>query len=264
VAESRGSGNQENAAPDLICFRQSGLVPSIAGVPTSPPKKENLLVNLACNIAAPTLVLTKLSGDQRLGPVGGLLVALAFPIGYGVYDYLQRRRANFISVAGFASVLLTGGLGLMKAGGLWFAVKDAALPLAMGAGVLVSLRSKTPIVREIFANEQIMDVPRVEAALAGRGNEAGFRRLLAASSYWLGGAFVISAGLNFLLARHLLKSPPGTPEFNAELGRMHLLSWPVIVLPSMAAMMLIFWRLVSGLRRLTGLTLDEIFRSEQK
>jgi hypothetical protein len=233
-------------------------------VPTSPPKRENLLINLACNIAAPTLVLTKLSGDQQLGPVGGLLVALAFPVGYGVYDYRQRRRANFISIAGFASVLLTGGLGLLKVGGFWFAVKDAAVPLVMGAGVLLSLRSKTPIVREIFANEQIMDVPRVEAALAGRGNEAGFRRLLAAASCWLGGAFVVSAVLNFLLARHLLKSPPGTPEFNAELGRMHVLSWPVIVLPSMVAMMLIFWRLMTGLKQLTGLTLEEIFRTEQK
>jgi len=229
-----------------------------------PSKKENLLVNLVCNIALPTLVLTRFSGDRWLGPVAGLIVALAFPLGYGVYDYLQRRRANFISIAGFASVLLTGGLGLLKAGGIWFAVKDAAVPLVMGAGVLLSLRAKTPIVQEIFLNEQVMDVARVEATLAERGHEEGFRRLLTAASRWLGGAFVVSAGLNFCLARYLLKSPPGTPEFNAELGRMHLLSWPVIVLPSMVVMMLAFWRLITGLKQLTGLTLDEIFKTETK
>jgi hypothetical protein len=263
VAQSGKPGNQENASPDEICFRTPRLPLSILHVPHPPPKKENLLVNLICNIALPTLILTKLSGDRWLGPVVGLVLALAFPLGYGIYDYLQRRRANFISIAGFASVMLTGGLGLMKVGGIWFAVKDAAVPLVLGAGVMFSLRSKTPIVREIFFNDQLMDVPRVEAALVERGNEEGFRRLLTTASFWLGGAFVISAGLNFCLARYLLKSPPGTPEFNAELGRMHLLSWPVIVLPSMVVMMLAFWRMMTGLKQLTGLTLDEIFKVQE-
>jgi hypothetical protein len=61
-----------------------------------------------------------------------------------------------------------------------------------------------------------------------------------------------------------LKSPPGTPEFNAELGRMHVLSWPVIVLPSMVVMMLAFWKLISGLKELTGLTTDDIFRNPEE
>jgi len=232
-------------------------------VPTTPPKKENLLVNLACNIAVPTFVLTKLSGDDRLGPHWGWLVALAFPLGYGIYDFARRRKANFISIVGVLSVLLTGTLLQFKADGFWFAVKDGTLPLLIGAGVLASLRTKEPIVQEIFANEQIMDMPRVEAALAERGNQARFRRLLMIASLWLGGAFVMSGVLNFLLARHLLKSPNGTPAFNAELGRMHLLSWPVIVVPSMVVMMVAFWRLVTGLKQLTGLTLDEIFRAQE-
>jgi hypothetical protein len=45
---------------------------------------------------------------------------------------------------------------------------------------------------------------------------------------------------------------------------MHLLSWPVIVVPSMLVMMLVFWRLISGLKQLTGLTTDELLRTEQK
>ena len=40
--------------------------------------------------------------------------------------------------------------------------------------------------------------------------------------------------------------------------------WPVIVVPSMIAMMVIFWKLMSGLSQLTGLTTDEIFRTEKK
>jgi hypothetical protein len=229
-------------------------------MPQPAPKRENILVNLICNIAIPSLILSKLSAEGRLGPVWGLIVALAFPVGYGVYDFVQRRRANFISILGFSSVLLTGGLGLLKVDGFWIAVKEGTVPLVIGVVLLASLRSKTPVIRELFYNDQVVDVAKVDAALAAGSHQAAFARLLARASYWLGGAFAVSAVLNFVLARYLLKSPPGTPEFNAELGRMNLLSWPVIVVPSTIVMMYAFWRLITGLRDLTGLTVDEIFR----
>lgn len=234
-------------------------VPSSA---THAPKRENLLINIVCNVVIPTLVLTKLSSETRLGPLWGLVVALVFPLGYGVYDFVRRKKANFISILGIVSVLLTGGLGLMQVGGFWFAVKDAGVPGLIGLSVLVSLKTKSPLLKELFYNEQIVDVPRVEAALAAHGKQSEFEGLMVQASLWLVAAFFLSAALNYGLARHLLISPPGTTEFNAELGRMHVLSWPVIVVPSMAVMLLAFWRLVSGLKKLTGLTMDEIFRGE--
>jgi hypothetical protein len=48
-----------------------------------------------------------------------------------------------------------------------------------------------------------------------------------------------------------LKSPPGTPEFNAELGRMNGLSLPVIMLPTMVVTMVVLWKLMSGLTQIT-------------
>jgi len=126
------------------------------------------------------------------------------------------------------------------------------------------VRSRRPLVRELFYNEQLIDLARVDAELTARSNGPAFDRLLTRVSLWLGAGFVLSAVLNFSLATYLLRSPPGTPEFNAELGRMHLLSWPVIVVPGMIIMMLIFWRLIVGLRHLTGLTTDEIFRAEHQ
>lgn len=229
---------------------------------TTPPRKqENLLLNLLFNIALPALVLSKLSAPTRLGPVIALIVALAFPIGYGIWDFLRRRQANFISIVGFISVLLTGGLGLLHIGGMGFAIKEAAIPTVIGVAVLLSLKSKRPLVRTLLYNDQVIDVARVDAALAARGTQRGFERLLVTSSYLLTISFLVSAALNFGLARHLLKSPAGTPEFNAELGQMHWLSWPVIVLPSMAMTMFALWRLLTELKKLTGLTLDEIFHA---
>src|SRR4051794_15136804 len=119
-------------------------------MPSEHPKSENLLLNLACNIAAPTLILIKFSGEKYLGPGWGLLVALAFPAAYGLWDFSQRRETNLLSIIGFVSVLLSGGLGLLKVGGLGFAVKDAAMPTVMGIAVLLSLKTKRPLVRTIF------------------------------------------------------------------------------------------------------------------
>jgi hypothetical protein len=230
-------------------------------MPAAPAKKENLLINLVFNILIPTLVLSKLSKDTLLGPVVGLVVALAFPLGYGVWDFFERRKTNFVSIIGFVSVLLTGGLGLMQVGGMGFAIKEAAVPMVIGMAVLFSLKSKTPLVRSMLYNEQVIDVERVDAVLAEKGNRRQFDRLMLEASWLLAGSFLVSAALNFGLARYLLKSPAGTAEFNAELGKMHFLSWPVIVIPSMAMMMFALWRLLTGIKRITGMELDAIFRT---
>lgn len=225
-----------------------------------PPKKENLLLNLACNVAAPAIILAKFSKPELLGPKPGLLVALAFPLGYGIYDLIKRRNFNFLSALGFTSTLATGGLGLLKLEPLWFAVKEAAVPTLIGLTVLVSQWTKKPLVRSLLFNDQVLDVPRIEEALKVPGRQAGFTRLLQGASWLLAGSFAVSAVLNFALARYLITAMPDTPEFNEQLGKMTLWSWPVIALPSMAIMMVALWRLFKGITRLTGLTMDEILK----
>ena len=76
--------------------------------------KENAFVSLLANIVVPALILTK--GAKLCARLFGaepsaalvLVVALAFPTGYFVLDYLRRRELNWISAVGFAGTLLTG------------------------------------------------------------------------------------------------------------------------------------------------------------
>src|SRR3954468_20248372 len=142
--------------------------------PSSPAKRENPLINIVCNIVIPTVVLTSFSTEKRLGPLGGLIVALIFPLGYGIYDLFTRKKTNFLSILGFVSVLISGGLALAKIGGLGFAIKDALLPTLIGVAVLLSLRSRTPLILELLYNDSVIDVARVDAALAARGHVADF------------------------------------------------------------------------------------------
>jgi hypothetical protein len=233
-------------------------------VPPTPPKRENPLINIVCNIVIPTIVLTKFSTENRLGPLWGLLVALVFPVGYGIYDLITRKKTNVLSILGFVSVLLSGGLALSKVGGMGFAIKDALLPAIIGLAVLLTLRTKTPLVRELLYNDSIIDVPRVDAALEARGHREQFDVLLRRASIGLALTFLASAPINFFLALYILKSPPGTPEFNAELGKMHWVGPLVIAVPSMIALMMVFLKLMNGLAHLSGLTQDEIFRDGKK
>ena len=235
--------------------------PPMTATPVQHPKPENLLLNLVCNIALPVLILSKFSGEHALGPMLGLVVALVFPLAYGSYDFIRRRKANFISIIGFVSVLLSGGFGLLKVDVSWFAVKGAALPALIGVAVLISMRTKTPLIQSILYNPQVIDVEKVDAALAERGKQADFDRLLARASYLLAGTFFLSAVLNYGLFRHLLRSPTGTEAFNGELARVHLLEWPVVTLPSMVIMMFALWRLLHGIKVLTGLDLEAVFKA---
>jgi hypothetical protein len=247
-----------NLLPTVLASRLN------VAMPDTPKRPENLWINLICNLALPTVILMRFSTDRWLGPVWGLIVALVFPLGYGIWDFATRRETNFFSIIGFASVLLSGGLGLLKVSGIWFAVKDAAIPLIMGLAVLFSLRSKTPLVRTVLLNDQIIDVDAVETALDARQQRPAFERLLVNASYALAASLVIVAILHFALVYSILKSPPGTPAFNAELGRVHLLTLLIVALPSTVALMIVLWRVVNGLEKLTGLSGDAIFKAEKK
>lgn len=231
-------------------------------LPAPKPKPENLLLNLVCNVGLPTAIMTWASGPKALGPKWGLLVALLFPLGYGIQDFIRRRRFNFISGIGFVSVLVTGGFGLLKLDGFWFAVKDGVLPALIGVAVLASMKAKEPLVHEILFNPQVIDVERVEAALAARGEQPAFARLMRSSSLLIALAMMVSAGLNYGFARLIITSPAGTEAFNKELAKMHWVSLLGLSLPTMGMMMYALWRLLKGTGALTGLTLDEILKAQ--
>lgn len=228
--------------------------------PASKAKAENLFLNLFCNVALPTAIMTWGSGDRGLGPKWGLLVALLFPLGYGVQDFIRRRRFNFISGIGFVSVLITGGFGLLKLDGFWFAVKDGALPALIGLAVLASIRAKEPLVHEILYNPQVIDVDRVDAALSVRGAHGAFATLMRKSSHLIAAAMFVSAVLNYLFARIIITGPSGTEVFNQQLAKMHWVSLLGLSIPTMAMMMYALWRLLKGIGELSGLTLDEILK----
>ncbi len=231
---------------------------------TSPsrPPKENILINLVCNVVLPGFLLDKLSKATVLGPVWGLIIALSIPLGYGLWDFARRRVWNVFSILGLTSVALTGVLGLLKTDAIWFAVKEAAIPSLLAVAIPLSLRTKQPLVRTLLFNDQLLDTGRIEAALEERSTRPDFDRLLVSSSWILAASFLGSALLNYGLARWMLTATPGTDAFNTQLGRMNWMSWPVIFVPSMGVMVFALIRLVKGIERITGLNGEDLFAAK--
>ncbi|HSV69876.1 MAG TPA: VC0807 family protein [Methylibium sp.] len=228
--------------------------------PAKPAAKPaaNPLVEILVSIVIPAVILMKFSDAAHLGSLPALGVALAFPLGWGLWEAWRHRKPSFIAALGIVSTLLTGGIGLLALDARWLAVKEAAVPALIGLAVLVSARTRWPLVKVLVYNPAVIDVPRVERALEERGNAAAFERCLGTATWLVAVTFFFSAVMNYLLARWVVTSPAGTEAFNAELGRLTLLSYPAIALPSMLMMVGVLFYLTRAVRRLTGLTLGQV------
>jgi hypothetical protein len=223
--------------------------------------KGNPLLEIVVTIIVPAVVLMQLSSPERLGTAGALVLALAFPIGWGLRDAVTQRKLSWLALLGVVSTLLTGGIGLLKLDPQWLAVKEAAVPSLIGLAVLGSNWTRWPLIRVLVFNPTLFDVARVEQALRERGNLVRFELRLRRATYGLAGTFAFSAVANYALARWVVSSPAGTEAFNQELGRLTLWSYPVIALPSMAMMMALMWWLARGAKQLTGLDLTDMLHA---
>lgn len=223
--------------------------------------KPNPLLEIAITILLPALVLMQFSGADGLGPARALLCALALPVGWGLWDGLRRRKLSWLALLGVVSTLLTGGIGLMELDAHWLAVKEAAVPTLMGLVIAGSAWMRRPLIHALVFDAALMDTGRIQAALVERQATAVFEARLRSGTLMLGGVFLASAVANYALTRWVVNSPAGTEAFNQELGRLTMLSYPLIALPTMLLMMALLWWLADAARRLTGLAYGELFRA---
>ncbi len=242
----------------------------IATVEPLPRAREPLLLSLGCNIALPMLLLTK--GGRWfsfLPPWAVLVVALAFPVGYFLYDFKKRGKANFFSILGMVSVVLTGGIGLLKLSPAVFAWKETAIPLILGAFTVLSLRFKRPLVAMFLLNPELINVAKLDAAIDTPSRREGFQRLMVQSTWIFAASFIVSAALNFIFATSIVTTDPrGGPAaeiaFNEEIGKMTGLSWIVITLATLPLSIWALFHLFRGLKALTGLSLEELAHEPPK
>lgn len=221
------------------------------------------MIDLLVSIIAPSVILMKFSGDDTLGPSGALLTALAFPLGWGLFELFKYKKFNWIALLGLSSVVLTGSIGLLQLDSKWLAIKEAAIPGLIGLVVLLSTFTRYPLIRGMIFNPAIMDVEKIKQKIEEHGYTEAFDKRLLKITYLLSGTFFFSSLMNFILATWIVTSPAGSVAFNEELARMTLLSYPVIVIPSMLMVMGTFYYLWRTIHGMTGLSLETMLLSQQ-
>lgn len=225
---------------------------------TQAQHKPRPLIDLLISIIIPSVILMKLSGAEHLGASMALIAALAFPLGWGLFELLKYRKFNFIALLGLLSVFLTGGIGLLELDTQWLAIKEAAIPALIGIAVLISTRTRYPLIKSLLFNPAVVDITKIQQTLEEKGNTPAFEHRLLNANYLLSGTFFFSAATNYILAKWIVSSPAGSAAFNEELGQMTLLSYPVIALPSTLMMFAILYYLWKTIHGLTGLGLESI------
>lgn len=247
--------------------------------------QEHPLANILINVLIPVMVLSYLSKDPALqeqmgkdarpwhiGPINALIVALALPLGYGVWHFVKTRKFNFFSGLGLFSVLLTGCLTLYlwnkdgtvkEHAGMLFGLKEAAIPLALGFAVFFSRRSATPLLNVFLYNDSLFDIPKIERQVESNDKQSAYQKLLDQANILFAGSFFLSSALNLLLALFFFKGFDRTATdalevYNGIIGKLTGWGFAVIGIPLLGILFLTLQRLLKGLREITGFKDDEL------
>lgn len=221
--------------------------------------------NIIFNIFIPVMILNK---GHKIGltPVQALLIALSFPLCFGLYSLIKEKKMNYIALLGLANILFSGILTILALGGIWFAVKEALFPLLIGAFVLASSFSKKPFFKTMFLNPAAFNVTKINEQLDSKEKQTDFDNLMKTSTQLLSISFLVSAALNFILSLFIFKpltESLSTTEkqelLNQQLSQMTMYSMPVILVPMMLFVGGILYFAFRKTTKITGLPMDELF-----
>ena len=229
-------------------------------------KKENLFLSLIFNIVLPVLILQKGSKfDFEGAATMSLILALCFPLIYGLNDYIRNKNKNLISILGLFNILITGGFALAQLEGQWFAFKEAAIPLVIGIFVLISIRIKKPFMKFMVFSTGAFNGELLESQLQAKNNEALFQKQLNKSTAYLSVSFFLSSLLNYLLATYIFqpidKSLPVEKQkeiLNQQIADMNWMGIVVISVPLVFFLAFIMWDFFRKIKVLTGLNLEDL------
>ena len=138
------------------------------------------LINVLLSVLAPVLVLDHCSatgpGLLELGTTRAMALALALPLGCGVWMFIERRRLDPITLFGLMGTILTGVITIYANTGdgsairpdtpWWYAAKEALIAALLGGAMLVTARRRDSMLRLFLYSDSLFDVARIEKRIA--------------------------------------------------------------------------------------------------
>lgn len=230
-------------------------------------KQPNSFTHILFNILIPVIILNK-GHKYGLSAQASLLIALSFPLFFSIKSLVQSKKVDFISLLGLLNVLVSGVFTLLTLEGVWFAIKEAAFPLLIGAFVLGSSFTKTPFFKTLFLNPTTFNVEAVDSRLDTNEKKRNFEKLMQHLTQLLSISFLLSAILNFVLAIYIftplaqeLTETQKQELLNEQLSQMTLYSLGVILVPSMIFLGSLIFYAFKKIHGITGLTTEELLKT---
>lgn len=227
---------------------------------TSQPSRSATLVQLLVSFVIPVIILARFSGEAQLGPARGMLLALAFPVGYEVYNFFTHKKPSYLSLFAIGGILLTGGISLLGLSEDWLAVRRAVPYLAAALVIMGSIIIKRPLLPALLP--YFLDMDLLAKHTRGKRARAALERTLTRCSVMLSILLLILAIISFVLTKALILSPTDTSAFNQEFAKLRLVSLAAVTLPLLVGVTALLFYLVSSLEKLTGLEFDQILKKK--
>lgn len=232
-------------------------------------QKENPFINLIANILLPVVILNKTSlfpGEHKA--IIALVVALSFPLCYGLWDLFKNSKTNYFSILGVANTLITGLLAVFQLDGIWFAIKEAAMPAILGVGVYFSSIKDKPFFKTFINMSGLLRTDLIEAKSSEAGTETDVHKSYIKANNLFAMSFFLSAFLNFVLAMYIFTPvPKGTTSeaksviLNEQISQMTWIGMAAIGLPMMFFLAATLYQLFKNLQKHTGLSQDEMMNN---
>ena len=236
------------------------------------------LLNLFLSVLAPVLILEhcSVSGEAlwQLGPAWAMVVALALPLGCGVWTFADQRKADPITALGLIGTILTGVVTIYATTGAetairpdtpwWYAAKEALIAGLLGVAVLLTAKRRDSLLRLFVYSDGLFDIRSIEAKVAEQNNAPAYERILRRASLYTALSLLLSAAANFLFSLYFLLPVLDLPAaeqsiaYNEAVATMMWWGYLVIGVPLLATLFGVIRYLQRALAELTGLDRDRI------
>lgn len=218
-------------------------------------------VRVGIAFVLPTIVLMTLSRPDRLGAVGAMMLALAFPIGLEVYSLFTKRKPSLMSLIAIAGVLFVGIMTVLRLGEEWLAVRRSIVYVVAALAILFVVRFRPHLIEKGL--ERVLDMEKVKAAGSEKRVERELTRLSVRVGY-VTSVFLISIALaSFFLTGVFITAPAGSSEFNAQYAQLRIVSLVAISVPLLVGLTAILVYLVNKIEKLTGINAEHIIKKQR-
>lgn len=242
-------------------------------------KATKSLLNVLLSVLAPVLILDNCSasGDKlwHLGTTWAMVVALALPIGCGIYSLVTERKIETMTAFGLLGTILTGVVTIYANTGnelairpdtpWWYAAKEAIIALLLAGATLVGGGKEGSLLRACVYSDSIFDIRGIEGTVREKGLLSNYTAVLNRAAFMTAGSLLFSAAMNFGLALYFLLPVPDMPaaqqavEYNYAVSKMTWMGYLIIGGPLLVTLFLVIRYLGRALLQLTGLSEDRIY-----